>query len=85
MNWVMCVRSEYLVIFDVQERNWKWFRRNYSRLVKRFDGEYVAVFDRRIVDHDKNLSLLASRVREKFPFDHVLIEYVSKEKAVLVL
>jgi len=79
------VQSEYLVIFDVLERNWVWFRRNYSRLVRRFDGEYVAVFEREVVDHDKDLGRLARRVRDKFPFERVLVEYVSKEKAVLVL
>jgi len=79
------VQSEYLVIFDVLERNWVWFRRNYSRLVRKFDGEYVAVFEREVVDHDKDLGRLARRVRDKFPFERVLVEYVSKEKAVLVL
>ena len=79
------MQSEYLVIFDVLERNWVWFRRNYSRLVRRFDGEYVAVFEREVVDHDKDLGRLARRVRDKFPFERVLVEYVSKEKAVLVL
>jgi len=79
------MRSEYLLIFDVQARNWEWFRRNYARLVKKFDGEYVAVFDRKVVDHDKDLSSLAGRVREKFPFERVLVEYVSREKVVLVL
>lgn len=79
------MQSEYLVIFDVLERNWVWFRRNYSRLVRKFDGEYVAVFEREVVDHDKDLGRLARRVRDKFPFERVLVEYVSKEKAVLVL
>jgi len=54
-------------------------------LVRRFDGEYVAVFEREVVDHDKDLGRLARRVRDKFPFERVLVEYVSKEKAVLVL
>jgi len=79
------MRSEYLTIFDIHEQNWMWFKKNYSRLVSRFDGEYVAVFERRIADHDKNLGRLVRRVREKFPFERVLVEFVSKEKAVLVL
>jgi len=79
------LRSEYLTIFDEQEQNWEWFKKNYARLVRRFDGEYVAVFERGIVDHDKDLGRLARRVREKFPFDRVLVKFVSKEKVVLVL
>jgi len=79
------MKSEYLTIFDEQEQNWQWFKKNYSRLVSRFDGEYVAVFERKIVGHDEDLGRLVRRVREKFTFNHVLVEFVSKEKVVLVL
>jgi len=79
------LKSEYLTVFDVQEQNWGWFKKNYSRLVRKFDGEYVAVFESRVVDHDRDLGLLARRVREKFPFDRVLVKFVSREKVVLVL
>ena len=79
------MRSEYLTIFDVQEQNWEWFKKNYPKLVGKFDGEYVAVFERRVVDHDKDLGRLVRRVREKFPFDRVLVDFVSREKVVLVL
>jgi len=76
---------EYLTIFDKQEENWEWFRKSYSRLVSKYDGEYVAVFERRVVDHDRSLSSLAKRVKKKFPFERILVEFVSKEKVVLVL
>ena len=33
------MRSEYLTIFDDQEVNWEWFRKNCSRLMKRFDTQ----------------------------------------------
>jgi len=79
------MRSEYLTIFDVQEQNWVWFKRNYPRLVSKYDGEYLAVYECKVVDHDKDLSNMVGRVRGKFPFDRVLIEFVSKEKVVLVL
>ena len=79
------MKAEYLTIFDQQEENWEWFRKSYSRLVSKYDGEYVAVFERRVVDHDKDLGRLARRVKEKFPFEHALIKLVSKEKVVLVL
>ena len=71
------MRVEYLTIFDKQEENWEWFKRNYSRLVDRFDGEHVAVFEREVVDHGKDPSGLVRRVKEKFPFEHVLVKFVS--------
>jgi len=79
------VKVEYLTIFDQQEENWEWFRKNYSRLVRKYDGEYVAVFERRVVGHDGSLSRLAKRVKKNFPFERILVEFVSKEKVVLVL
>lgn len=84
MEWWK-LKSEYLTVFDVQEQNWVWFKKNYSRLVRKFDGEYVAVFESRVVDHDRDMGRLARRIREKFPFDRVLVKFVSKEKVVLVL
>jgi len=77
--------SDVLLVFDAQEANWEWFRKNYSRLVAKFDGEYVAVFRCKVVDHDGDLSRLVGRVRTKFPFERVLVEFVSREKVVLVL
>lgn len=79
------MKVEYLTIFDEQEQNWEWFKKNYSRLVRKFNGQYVTVFERRVVDHDNDLGRLVRRVRGKFPFDRVLVEFVSKEKVVLIL
>ncbi|MEM2981337.1 MAG: hypothetical protein QW385_08260, partial [Thermoproteota archaeon] len=45
--------SEYVALFEEYERNWSWFRENYGELVKKFDGEFVAIYEQNIVDHDK--------------------------------
>jgi hypothetical protein len=39
-----------------------WYERNRGRLLSRYRGEYVAVVDRTIVDHDRDFSALAERV-----------------------
>jgi hypothetical protein len=77
------VYSDYLVVFDSRERNWSWFKENYDDLVRRFDGEFVAVFECTVVDHDKDLSRLVSRIRKNL--SRVLVEYVTSRKIVLVL
>ncbi len=59
--------SEYVALFEEYERNWSWFRENYGELVKKFDGEFVAISEQNIVDHDKELSNLMERIREKYP------------------
>ena len=79
------MQSEYLAMFDDHEQNWAWFKKNYQQLLKKFNGEYVAIYQRKVVDHDKDLSHLAKRVKANYPSNRVLVEYVTSEKIVLVL
>lgn len=77
--------SEYVALFEEYERNWSWFRENYGELVKKFDGEFVAIYKQKIVDHDKELSNLMERIREKYPGENVFVDFVSREKLMLIL
>ncbi|MEM2941662.1 MAG: DUF5678 domain-containing protein [Thermoproteota archaeon] len=77
--------SEYVALFEEYERNWSWFRENYGELVKKFDGEFVAIYEQNIVDHDKELSNLMERIREKYPGENVFVDFVSREKLMLIL
>ena len=42
--------------------NMIWYERNRRRLLARYRGEYVAVVDRAVVDHDRDFAALAARV-----------------------
>ena len=77
--------SEILVLFDEYDKNWSWFMEHYEELAERFDGEFVAIYQRRIVDHDKNLRSLMKRIRKKYPLGQVLVEFVSKEKLAFII
>jgi len=77
--------SEILVLFDEYDKNWSWFMKHYEELVEKFDGEFVAIYQQRVVDHDKNLRSLMKRIRKKYPLSRVLVEFVSKEKLALIL
>jgi len=46
---------------------------------------FVAIHKKRIVDHDKDLDPLVDRVSEKYPLNRTLIDFVTKEKLVLIL
>ena len=63
----------------------EWFLNNYDKLVKAYDGRFVAVYERSVVDSDEDLDRLIERVSGKFPLERVIIEYISKEKPLLVL
>ena len=77
--------SEYLALFEVHEKNRKWFEGSYATLVDKYDREFVAVYEERVVDSDKDLDSLVRRVTAKHPSEMVLIEYVTKEKIQLIL
>jgi hypothetical protein len=47
---------------DALRENMLWYERNRRRLLARYRGEYVAVVNRAVVDHDRDFSALAERV-----------------------
>jgi len=77
--------SEYLVLFEVHERNREWFEENYAVLVEKFDKKFVAIYSEMVIDSDHDLDKLIERVEAKLPLEKVSVEYVTKEKIQLIL
>lgn len=77
--------SEYTALFDEHDKNWSWFRVHYEELVKKFDGEFVAVYEQKIIDHNKELSVLMKRIEAKYPEEHIFVDFVSSKKLTLIL
>lgn len=77
--------SEALTLLAKHGEDMKWFLSNYHRLVKEYDGLFVVVYERSVIDFDRDLDRLIERVSGKWPLERVIIEYVSKEKPLLVL
>lgn len=46
---------------DLRE-SMEWYRANHGRLLKRHRGEYIAILERKVVDHDAQFESLAARV-----------------------
>lgn len=64
----------------------RWFQDNYQNLKKQFKGEYVAVKEARVVDHDKDYHLLLKRLRGRYPDLHnLVVEHINEQKKVFVL
>jgi hypothetical protein len=40
----------------------RWYARNRDKLVREYDGEYVAILGNRVLDHDQSFEALAQRV-----------------------
>lgn len=60
-----------------------WFEANRKRLVRRYRDEYVAVVNKKVVDHDADFGALAQRVFAKYGPHPVAIPKVTAEKRVV--
>ncbi len=77
--------SEVLALFREHELNREWFERNREKLVEKYDGKFIAIYERSVVDFDEDVGRLMKRVEKKYSPDRVSVEYVSKEKLQLIL
>jgi hypothetical protein len=55
--------------FNEWTRNHVWFRTHYQRLARSYDRQNIAVYETGVIDHDKNLTRLLSRVKKNYPVD----------------
>jgi hypothetical protein len=58
----------------------RWYERNRERLVREFGGEYIAVVDSAVVDHDADFEALAERCFSKYGAHNLFMPLVSKTK-----
>jgi len=55
------------------------FRSMHAELVKKHLGQYVAVYDGKVVDHDQDFPALHRRIRQRFGRRPVLLRRVTTE------
>ena len=82
---MVTILSEVLTLFREHERNREWFEENREALVEKYDGKFIAIYERFVVDFDEDIGRLMERVKKKYSPDRVSVEYVSKEKLQLIL
>lgn len=52
------------------------FEQQLPELLKQFNGEYVAIFQGKVIGHNRNWDALVRLVQQDFPYKFVLIEQV---------
>jgi hypothetical protein len=63
----------------------EWFEANRPRLLRRYPNEYVAILNRKIVDHDREFADLAQRVFAKYGVRSIAMPQVTAQEQVLHL
>lgn len=76
-----------VVVLSRYEENAKWLSRHYDRLKMKYKDEWVAVLNKTVVDHDRELARLVGRLRKKHPdaYSEIPVEYVTVREIELIL
>ena len=61
----------------------RWYERHRERLVREFDGEFVAIVGRRAIDHDRRFEDLAERVFARHGARDIFMPYVTSRRHAL--
>ena len=56
--------------------NFKWIHKQYDNLKEKYDNQYVAIKDRKILDKDTNLDRLVKRLNIRNYDESIAIEYI---------
>ena len=69
------------------EENTKWLSHRYDELKQKYDDEWVAVLNRSVIGHDRDLNRLVERLRKGYSeaYSEIAIEYVTKKEIDLIL
>ena len=60
-------------------RNFQWFRDNYKDLYTKYKGEYVAINDSKVIDHDVDYErLIINRLKQRFAGDTIRVFFIGK-------
>lgn len=68
------------------DNDMKWFQDHYPQLKRKFKGQYVAVKDKAVIDHDKDATMLMTRVkRQQGDITSLVVEYLSDKPIEYIL
>jgi hypothetical protein len=68
---------------DLLEADFAWYEAHREALSRKYEGRYVAIVDRAVVDHDRDFAALAQRVFLKFGMRSVLMPKVTRTEKTL--
>ncbi len=60
-----------------------WFEKNRKRLLRRYRNHYVAIVNRKVVDHDADFGSLAHRVFAKYGVRSIAMPKVTPDERVI--
>jgi hypothetical protein len=60
-------------------KNFQWFRDQYNDLHTEYKGEYIAINDSKVIDHDVDYEqLIINRLKPRFAGDTIRVFFIGK-------
>lgn len=66
-----------------REREKEAFHHLHDMLLKKHKGEYIAIYNGQLIDHDTNRTALFKRIEENYPDQYVLIRPVNQTPEIV--
>jgi C-terminal processing protease CtpA/Prc len=64
---------------DKFNKNFQWFSDHYNELHTKYKGEYIAINDSEVIDHDLDYEqLITSRLKQRFAEDTIRVFFIAK-------
>jgi hypothetical protein len=66
-------------------RSTSWIAKNMERMRSDYPDQYIAVYNRKVIDTDVDFDTLFRRLEGKYDMSQVTIEFIPSEELILVL
>jgi hypothetical protein len=74
-----------IALTDFNE-DFQWFLRSREQLLPKYEDKWVAIYNKKVLDSDKNLTTLVKRLKTKgFKPEQMLIQFLSKKPIEAIL
>ena len=78
--------NEELKLLEKFQQDNRWLAENYHWLREKYVNEFIAVKDKKVIDHDANFNKLIERLEEKGEdLGRIVIEFMPPEDLILIL
>jgi hypothetical protein len=63
-----------------------WFQDNYAKLKEKHKGNYLAIKDEKVIDHDNNVDRLLERLKEKYEdTTSIVVEHINEHRYIYAM
>jgi len=67
-------------------KDFQWFLRSREELLPKYKNKWVAIYSKKVLDSDKNLTTLVKRLKAKgLQPEQILVQFLSKEPIEAIL